>query len=263
MNIRRKNWILGSGGPSYDPVASTFFAAAGITDSAQKTAVNTLILTIRDTYGIALNSFLGIWPIVGGSAGAHVVNLISPGTNNLVLHGGIIHSATGMKFNSTTGYAQMGVKPSDTGYTDICFGTYLGTDSVEAGVAMGSYDGANHFSSIYPTEANTFSIYASELTGATNPNNHSLGLFVCNRSGVNVLQGDIKGVQVINDVVAAALAASTKEFFLSCYNSSDTPSAFTDFEHRFSFIAHKLTGTQRANLYTAVQAYQTALSRNV
>lgn len=95
---------------SFDPDALAFFTAAGITNAAQKLAVNTLVLSLK---GTGTPSFWSrdvlIYPLVGGSASSHAVNLKTPGTYNLTYSGsGVTHSALGMKGDGVAGWAKTG-----------------------------------------------------------------------------------------------------------------------------------------------------------
>ena len=78
----------------YDADAQAFFTAAGISDSGQKSAVNTLVLALKSD-GI-WSRCSAIYPFVGGSSSSHAVNLKTPGTYDLTFYGGITHSSTGL-----------------------------------------------------------------------------------------------------------------------------------------------------------------------
>ena len=52
-------------------------------------------------------------------------------------------------------------------------------------------------------------------------------------------------------------------FFVNAVNSSGTPVSYSLRQHSLVFIGTGLTDTESANFYTAVQTFQTALSRQV
>jgi hypothetical protein len=56
---------------------------------------------------------------------------------------------------------------------------------------------------------------------------------------------------------------STVPVFISSQNFNGTASGFSNRQLAFAHFADGLTDTEAANLYTRVQAFQTALSRNV
>ena len=98
-----------AGGVSYDADAQTFFTAASITDTTQKSAVNQLVLDLKSAN--IWTKMKAIYPIVGGSASSHAVNLKTPGTYNLTYATGMTHSSTGMTGNGTSGYANTSITP--------------------------------------------------------------------------------------------------------------------------------------------------------
>ena len=85
---------------STDADAQAFITAAGITDPTQQSAINTLVVDLKG-YSI-WTKFKAIYPVVGGSAAAHAVNLKTPGTHNLSFASGWTHSSTGMLPNGAT-----------------------------------------------------------------------------------------------------------------------------------------------------------------
>jgi len=60
-----------------DPDAQAFITAAGITNPTQQSAINTLVVNLKG-YSI-WTKFKAIYPVVGGSASSHAVNLKTPG----------------------------------------------------------------------------------------------------------------------------------------------------------------------------------------
>jgi len=81
-------------GAAVDPDAQAFITAASITDLTQQSAINQLVVDLKG-YNI-WTKFKAIYPIVGGVASSHSVNLKTPGTYNLTFASGWTHSSTGM-----------------------------------------------------------------------------------------------------------------------------------------------------------------------
>ncbi len=98
--------ILARPSGGIDPDAQAFITAAGITDPTQQAAINTLVVDLKG-YSI-WTKFTAIYPIVGGVASSHAVNLKTPGTYNLTFATGWTHSSTGMTPNGNT-YASTGI----------------------------------------------------------------------------------------------------------------------------------------------------------
>jgi hypothetical protein len=99
------SYIFGSSVSDAD--AQAFITAAGITDNTQKTAINTLVLSLKANN--IWQKFKAIYPFVGGTATTHKFNLINPADTNaayrLTFTGGWTHSSTGALPNGTNAYA--------------------------------------------------------------------------------------------------------------------------------------------------------------
>ncbi len=99
------------------PEALAFIEAAGITDSTQKSAINTFVKDLKAINAVEPNFVnfetpadsicLAIYPFVGGTATTHKYNLINPVDSNeafrLTITGGISHNAAGIKNDGATG----------------------------------------------------------------------------------------------------------------------------------------------------------------
>jgi len=106
IRIGVRSFVAG-GGPSNDADAQAFIDAAAITDVTQQSAINTLVLDLKN-YGI-WTKMKAVYPFVGGTATTHKWNLKDPRDLNaafrLVFSGGWTHSSTGALPNGTNAYA--------------------------------------------------------------------------------------------------------------------------------------------------------------
>lgn len=251
---------------SFDPSATAFFSAAGITDATQKAAVNRLVVDLKSsTYGnLWTNVFTGmpIHPIVGGSASAHAVNLRNPGTNNITWTGGVTHSSTGALGNGTTGFGDDGFVLS-VGQTlnNSGFSFYSGTDNTTNGIDMGCNDGATntrlslYFGGVRPL-ADISGVNIN--TGAA----RSDGFFTISNT-VNVVTKSYRSGSQINTTSSATIALTARSMYYLAQNTSGTAGSFSNREMRFGCKHTGLTAQQAADLYTIVQRFQTTLGRNV
>lgn len=86
-------------GGGFDPAASDFINAAGITDTTQRQAINTMVKELKAA-GL-WSSFDIIYPFVGGTASQHKYNLINPQDTDAafraVFNGTWTHSTNGIK----------------------------------------------------------------------------------------------------------------------------------------------------------------------
>lgn len=252
---------------AYDPAATAFFTAAGITDPTQKSAINTLVTDLKSaTYGnLWTNIFTGqpIHPIVGGSASAHAVNLRNPGTNNITWTGGITHSATGAKGNGTTGFGDDGFVLS-TGQTlnNSGFSFYSGTSNTKSGFDMGANDGvtntriAAYFSGVTPL----CDISGVNINGGATGS--STGFYSASNTAAAVCKTYKNGAQIATNG-SATVGLTARSMYYMALNTTGTAGSFSDRELRFGCKHTGLTDQQAADLYTIVQRFQTALGRNV
>jgi len=261
-----KATAMGGGGATD---AQSFITAAAITDATQQNAINTLVTDLK-TYGI-WNKMKAIYPFVGGTASAHKFNLKDPrdldAAFRLTFSGGWTHSSTGALPNGTTGYAETYFNPT-TGYSvnnsaHISF--YSRTNSSEAGDNdMGCYDVNNLVISTRRSDQsnNTF-LYANTLSGGIGfVDSNSLGLYVSNRIN-NQANGFKNGISKGSNTVADN-ARNNRNVVIGANNAFGfNITAYSSRQSAFASIGDGLTDTEAANFYTAVQAYQTTLSRNV
>ena len=130
------------GGASTDADAQAFITAAGITDATQKSAVNQLVLDLKNAN--IWTKMKAIYPILGGSASSHKWNLKDPrdldAAFRLTFSTGWTHSSTGMLPNGTSAYANTFIA-GNTYSTNIHLSFYSGTQTVGGSFEMGCSDG--------------------------------------------------------------------------------------------------------------------------
>jgi hypothetical protein len=256
--------ILARGSGGIDPDAQAFITAAAITNPTQQAAINTLVVDLKG-YSI-WTKFKAIYPIVGGVASSHAVNLKTPGTYNLTYASGMTHSSTGMVANGTTGYANSNLNANSIltlNSTHISFysrtstivniqrdiGIYVGADNptIALGTNTGIYlsDHYNYGQRVSGSITSATGFYIGTRTTSTNhklyKNNTTLGTSTA--TNVNVIP---------NANIYICGSNQTTNGFLSSTKQC-----------AFASIGDGLTDTEAANFYTAVQAFQTTLSRQV
>lgn len=258
-------------GGGYDADASTFFTAASITDTTQKSAVNQLVLDLK-SYNI-WTKMTALYPIVGGSAGSHAVNLKTPGTYNLTFATGWIHASTGMTPNGSSSYADTSFIPSVNGTLNSSHISYYSRtnsasngQTLSANNALGTAGGTSMYLKtisagsfygnvdVYP---NVLADYAGGLNADTR------GFYITSRTASNSQKG-YKNGGIIGTSTSSG-NRTNRSLFLAATNK-DNPVQVTEYgiyQCAFASIGDGLSDTEAANFYTAVQAYQTTLSRNV
>ncbi len=269
MNKKLKNWFLNSGSTT-DADAQAFFTAAGITDATQKSAVNTLVTGLKSNN--LWTKFYALYPIVGGSATTHKYNLKDPrdldAAFRLSFTGGWTHASTGMTPNGSTGFANTFFNPT-TYFTNAngFMSLYSRTNS-NAGTPydMGNTDGSTLFATIIVTRYTDDKFYfgfSTSTYGGAVANADSRGLFSTSISSAANYTGYKNGA-VVGANAEAIVSFNNIPIYLGAINKLSTgASLFSTKELAFAGMADSLTDPQNATLYTLIQAYQTALSRQV
>ena len=254
-------YLVQPSGPSYDPDAQAFFTAAGITDTTQKSAVNQLVLDLK-SYSI-WTKLTAIYPFVGGDSTKHSYNLKNTATFQLTFNGGWTHSSTGSLPNGSNGYANTGLTPSTSlTQNDSHISLYNRTNNDGLVIDMGTRDSSaesimlTRWSNSVLLNHNTQ--YGSRIGGT---NNDSRGHYIISRRGFTDLEAYKNGSSIAQ--VGPASGTSPYSIYLSAWNDSGIPNYYANREIAFVSIGGGLTDTEAANFYTAVQAFQTTLSRNV
>jgi hypothetical protein len=256
------NIVVASTTPAIDPDAQAFITAASITDPTQQAAINTLVVDLKG-YSI-WTKFKAIYPIVGGIASSHAVNLKTPGTFNLAFATGWTHSSTGMTPNGNT-YATTGININSVmSLNSMAFGVYSRTNNAGATKSHGAGDVFQD--ACYITERWTDNNYYGSVNATSSASiatTNSSGFYQASRTASNALR------LVRNTTHVTSTSASTAKpnlFFLFAAQSINLTNSYirpNDRQIAFGYLSDGFTQTECDNLYTAVQAYQTTLSRQV
>jgi hypothetical protein len=193
-------------------------------------------------------------------------NLVNPVDSDaafrLVFNGGWTHSSTGATPNGTNGYADTKLVPSSVLSSGGHFSYYSRTDKNNIVLEQIGGNSSNGHIALVPRYLDSvyYSFQSAAETQITTIAN-SLNLHINNRNGGNQ-QFHKSGVK-LSDVTVNASPMPTVNIYLGTINNNGTPLYFSSMQTAFSSIGDGLTDTDATNLYTRVQAFQTALSRNV
>jgi hypothetical protein len=253
-----------------DADASAFITITGISNSTIIKAVNDLCNDLK-SYAI-WDKLKAIYPLVGGSASAHKFNLKDArdldAAYRLTFYGGITHSDTGIAFNGTTGYADTYLTLTAAGgFNNMHMSFYSRTNPTPNGSAVeigrgagtaGSY--ANLFLKL--DVSNTFggSLGSKDMTG-TNSDSRCFGLITATSSTSSKTYKN--GSVVTTNTGTQTQTAQSYSVFLGAQGNTTTATNFSQKECAFASIGEGLNDTEVSNLYTAVQAFQTTLGRQV
>jgi hypothetical protein len=255
--------------PAVDPDAQAFITAASITDPTQQSAINQLVVDLKG-YSI-WSKMKAIYPFVGGTASTHKWNLKDPrdldASFRLQFINGWTHSNTGAKGNGSDAYANTFFAPNPqlNVYNTSC--SYYSRINVNEGnkPALGAGTGYTPLTAfaIYSTG----SYYGSPDYGASQvgfSDINSLGFYSGTRTAINNAKIYKNGVlRATNTTNPTSLNLTTTKLVLNAFSASGFIESFSAKECAFASIGDGLTDTEAANFYTAVQAFQVALSRNI
>jgi len=249
-----------------DADALAFINAAGITDATQIGAINGLVLDLK-AFGI-WTKMKAVYPFVGGTANSHKYNLKDPQDTNaafrLVFNGGWTHSATGALPNGTNGFANTFLNASTQllqNSTHLSYYSRTLSNGAEVEIGAGNLSGNGSLIEIR-TSGITYYNINSAAAYITFSDADSRAFYLGNRTASNVVNGWRNSVKAITGATVSTLPFNGN-IYIGAFNNSGTAQFFTTKQCAFSSIGDGLTDTEAANYYSAVQAFQTTLSRQV
>ncbi len=253
------------GGTSYDADAQAFITAAGITDNTQKSAVNQLVIDLKAASLWSL--LLAAYPFVGGTASSHKWNLKNPldtdAAFRLSFGGGWTHTASGAKPNGSTGYANTFFNPTtelaDNGHSQ---GAYLTTPSTLSGdkYILGAHTGGSNFQALVVDNATD--VYDISFSNATRR-----GITTANISGLYQGISDTTDHTLVHASTAQSAVATSgnranADMYIGALNLSGIYGP-VDATFGWAHLGLSMTSAQALDLNAVIEAYQTALSRQV
>jgi hypothetical protein len=259
---------MGSGSAAIDSDAQAFITAASITDSTQQSAINTLVTDLKG-YGI-WNKMKAIYPFVGGSASSHKWNLKDPrdldAAYRLQFYGGWTHSSTGALPNGSTGYADTKmnlntVLPSSPTYLAYYSRTLQNANVGEMGALDSATSSANSFYLSYGGTLQGYNSFSKSVS-VSGISNQTQGYFALNAYSLS-LKVFKNSAQIGTTTILTSYNTTNYNVYLAAANHTGTTSYYSSKEVAFSSIGEGLGDAEAANFYTAVQSFQTTLSRQV
>jgi hypothetical protein len=232
-------------------------AAGGSLSATEKAAVNTLVVTMKADG--TWTPMKAIYPMVGASAAACAQNLKSSSFTGTFTSGWTFAS-TGVTGNGTSAYMNTSLLPNvEMNFNSQSYFIYktsvqVGTVS-EFGVGNPS-DGIQAFLNNGWNTINEF-VFSQSFTSST-----VAGAYILNRNNSNDKKLFTNGV-LFQTKTSAATNITLDNIWLGCRNNGGYGQFFSNTQTRYFSAGDGLTDTQASNYYTAVQAFQTTLSRQV
>jgi hypothetical protein len=251
-----------------DTFAINFINAAGITDGIQQNAIIRLVYDLK-FFGL-WDKMLAIYPFVGSTSTTHKFNLVNPVDTNaayrLVFAGGFTHNSNGITGNGLNAIAN----------------TFMNAFTVLPNASL--------HCSWYSLTANTSNAFSNEITlnGLYNPaswisfriNNKTGGGNAIFSAGLDSAGATVS--QTLNGFfIGSKTASNSRKLYrnggvIATNTTNDLnplPNLnislmgglgnYSGNNCAFSSIGIGLTDTESANLYTAVQAFNTTIGRQV
>jgi len=248
---------------SFDSDAQAFFTrvtvAGGTLSATEKLATNQLVLDLKSA-GI-WTSMKAIYPMVGASASACAQNLKSASFTGS-FSSGWTFASTGVTPNGTSAFMNTGlIANTNLTQNSTHLSSYIRTTNIGSQVYMGCSGAAGPSTNlIYLLNFGFIAINTSD-TIATSVVGQN-GLFLNSRTTLtNTIQ--YKNATALTTSAQTSTGISTTQIYIGAYNNNGTTAFFSNNETAFSSIGNGLNATEEGNFYTAVQTFNTTLSRQV
>jgi hypothetical protein len=272
IGLNIANRVMGGGGggaPAFDVDAQAFFdrvtAAGGTLSTTEKNATNQLVLDMK-TAGI-WSSMKAIYPMVGASAAACAQNLKSSSFTGTFTSGWTFAS-TGVTGNGVSTAMDTGLNTlSELTETSTSIGVYVRNNVVNGDnfdLANSSSIGGGTLPTYLATRyvGNVVYMGIADVTYGTNTSStDSRGFWTGATNGSRFQTLYKNGTSIRTGTGSGNFANLT--LYVGAMNGAGIVRYPTTKEYAFAFIGTGLNGTQAGNYYTAVQAFQTTLSRAI
>jgi len=253
-------YLVQPSGPSYGTLTTAWITTTGETDTTILGALNTLETDLT-TYGLTAK-MKALYPFVGGTAGKHSYNFMNTAAHQITWNGGITHSSTGVLFNGTNGFGDSNFNVNTyTNNNHLSY--YIRTNLDEVRVDAGIIDG-NYYFDIESRISNVGYFGNHQLNFNVNFAVTDSRAFWLNTRTSSSLQTVYKNGTSSGTAGGGLLPSLNGNVYFGARHSLGTGATlFSTKETAFASIGDGLNGTEAANFYTAVQTFQTTLSRQV
>lgn len=243
-----------------DEQVATFCALGGLTDEAQQQALNNLVISLKNNN--VWDHLHALYPMVGGTAQAHALNLKNPADTDeafrLTFYGAPRHSNLGVSWNGADQYATTHYLPQEhLLLTSTHLGYYTTVDDTSSiQVEMGCSDGNTFFSLL--THLNDHAYFENSEGGQVSaPVTTGLGFTLGTRERADQLALYRDGQQL------ASGAGGSRGFPpLPVHLGCRSQSCFSRKTCGLASIGTGLTPAQVQAYAAAVQVFQRALGRD-
>jgi hypothetical protein len=247
----------------FDFDAQAFFdrvtAAGGSLSATEKTAIDTLVRQMKADGSWTLMK--AIYPMVGASAAACAQNLKSSSFTGTFSSGWTFSSQGASTVKASGSYMDTGLRASTNLTTTNTHNSYYNNlvISGDSHIVVGDGIIDSLWMGLYATQNGYYNAIAC---GFQNPTlGTTTAFFLANKQTSTTLKMIKNNTIVLNASVLTTSFSSTQNVYLNNYNTATSFSAGS--RCAFASMGDSLTDTQASDFYTAVQAFQTTLSRQV
>jgi hypothetical protein len=252
-------------GVTTDPDAQAFITAAAITDPTQQAAINQLVVDLKG-YSI-WTKMKALYPFVGGTSTSTSYNLKNTAQYQIAWNGGWTWNSNGVT-GSVNGWGNTSLIPNSALTLNSTHQSLyirntgnLGTDDFGA-ATNGTTSLMRIIVKDSGTNNNIVDHYATaqRITGTVA---NSTGFFVVSRENSTSLKSKRNNVSLGTNTSSNTGTLPTYALYLGALNNAGSAVNYTARNYAFASVGDGLTDTDATNLYTAVQAFQTTLGRQV
>lgn len=260
--------LIGSESVGFDPDAAAFFArvttAGGSLSATERTAVETLVVQMKAD-GI-WSKMKAIYPMVGASAAACAQNLKSSSYTGTFTSGWTFAS-TGIQGNGTSAYMDTGLNAdTELAGNNSHLAAYSRTLNITGSdkYLIGAYSSPP--GSFYAVDLYGSTGYLGALGSNTTYNTASVTNtqgFIGIKKETNNDQKSFRNSTILQTTTQTSTVKPNLNIWVAALNFNSAGYGYSDLELAFASIGDGLTDAQLSDYYTAVQAFQTTLSRQV
>jgi hypothetical protein len=253
----------------YDPDATAYITAAGITDPTEQAAVNQLVLDLKGTGSTTNNTDVwsdsyGIHPLSPTSLTAAKYNLKDP-TKNITWNNPPTHATTGVTGNGTNAYGDTGINIlNDIGSNNFGLYVRVGSQNTRSEADMGAIKGSSPF-----TGGQILPYFASGIKEASNVGDFAFGgtaeaqrtglLGVQYNTALGAAERSRNGV-VYSSTITPIGTTQNLNILVLARGFGNSRDLYTTKTHSFYAITNgDLTANQIADLFDAQDKYNTAV----
>jgi hypothetical protein len=260
--------------PDYLAFYARVVAAGGSLTTTEQSATNQLVVNLK---GYSLwTKMKAIYPMVGGGTGTTAArqaacsqNLVSSSFTG-AYSSGWTFASTGVTPNGTSAFMDTSLVPSLVDSLNFAMGVYMRTNT-GAGSPFAMHLGSTNGTVTYQLAPRwtgfgnvtnlTIGQGANEINSAPGPN--GTGFYQGSRTSSTAISSRKNNTSLGNNTVLTLANNTTFPMFIGARNSSGSASFFNNDENNFVYFSSGLTNLEMDNFYTAVQAFNTTLSRQV